>query len=247
MKFNTCKSTNFFTLIELLVVIAIIAILAAMLLPALQQAKETSRRTSCLNNIKQIGMANVMYIDNNDGLSSTAVNDEWRAVFYTDYLARNFKVFLCPSMPGNPDYPYVLNSNKTPLRVDYAPNISTVPAKYQRSTGTGVDYFYNYRKWNTIHRPSQVSVFGDLHGYLNGQPSSAEKYRIKVDKTPDKIDVGRTEYRLYWNHQDRLMFCYGDGHAGTITKAEYLYLTSGDPRGATTPLDISYFWMGYSR
>ena len=60
---------NNFTLIELLVVIAIIAILAAMLLPALSAARERARSANCLNLLKQMALANIMYAnDNKDGI-----------------------------------------------------------------------------------------------------------------------------------------------------------------------------------
>lgn len=56
-----------FTLIELLVVIAIIAILMAILVPALQRAREQGKRAACLNNLRQLAMAWIMYADENEG------------------------------------------------------------------------------------------------------------------------------------------------------------------------------------
>src|SRR5687767_5562099 len=66
MRHTFGNSTNAFTLIELLVVIAIIAILAAILFPVFAQAREKARQASCMSNIKQLGNAAMMYIQDYD-------------------------------------------------------------------------------------------------------------------------------------------------------------------------------------
>ncbi len=100
-----------FTLIELLVVIAIIAILAAILFPVFARAREKARQTSCLSNLKQLGTALQMYVQDYDEMTPPHTDDEpdppppynWRYDTFPLRLhpyVKNYQIYRCPSDSG---------------------------------------------------------------------------------------------------------------------------------------------------
>lgn len=245
------KSNRAFTLIELLVVIAIIAILAAILFPVFAQAKEAAKKTACLSNARQIGMASKMYVSDYDDMMPIfyAYNSQPPAgqpghkgveVLLLPYC-KNKEVFKSPLDNGGP---YVGND---------VPGADTYWKAYgssYRFTQCVFSRIAGESSQNNVLLTQSSPVTETMVSY----PAETRSMRLEMFPFFDKsVDVGCARYgydcdppynyyRKWGSTGGSMIFL--DGHAKHIANSGQFDATRVDPEGHMSGESHPTSWSG---
>ena len=211
------RSRKGFTLIELLVVIAIIAILAAILFPVFARAREKARQTSCLSNMKQLGLSMQMYTSDYDGTYPAVYNDGggvrriWAQVILP--YAKNQQIFACPS--ARPDV-----SDPSLQGTKYCMNMCQGWAFPEGASAPLND--------SMIKNPAELNLFLESDNCWWNHWVTQPGWNATVTEGDNLVLVGVLGERIYPWHNGGTNVSFCDGHAKWMSTKDI----GGRPVGA---------------
>ena len=237
-----------FTLIELLVVIAIIGVLASMLLPVLGRVKESGRRTACMNNLKELGLAMRFYADdNNDCFPLRSGMTRWPTTLRDGY--QTLQLIRCPSDIPNTPQTGSTDTNNYPADASPRSYIINGWNDFFKRTLSAADFtaYMNGTsqtalKASTIPHPSDTITFGEKKN------SSPHYYMDLLELGPSEnfpgVLVGNDDSQL---EQGRHSQGRGSNYAFADGSARYLkYWGSVGPLNLWCVLDDDRYSPSYA-
>ena len=243
MKKNVFKREGF-TIIELLIVITIILILAAILFPTVEKIRERARAAVCMNNLKQLGMALILYMDNWDGCLNLTWGEiaysqpkdfwpnYWPYLLYPNYV-KSTEVFVCPSVLKRANIPPGTKNRRTYCMPSGICN------------GSKGKKVMNYRAQDKIILVYDENIIGQLFPPPSGPGNVIDVYNprsIGYSYRPWNIDATGTTWPVRYpglhgasgvgNDPENFWYCvFLDGHFDIVKAKDFTYVAACCPSG----------------